>query len=86
MKVHELKIWRKYFNEIIYGWKNFEVRKNDRNFQVGDILHLKETYDDTDKYTGFELLVEVKYIHKGLGIQDGYVCMAFMKVEIKQAD
>lgn len=41
MKTHELKLDDKYFDEVKSGKKNFEIRKNDRNFQVGDILELR---------------------------------------------
>lgn len=36
MKVHKLKILPEYYNAQIEGKKNFEIRKNDRNYQVGD--------------------------------------------------
>lgn len=41
---HELKVHPKYFNRLVSGQKSFEIRKNDRDFQIGDILVLKE-YD-----------------------------------------
>lgn len=41
MKIHELKLDVKYFDEVKDGNKNFEIRKNDRDFNVGDILKLK---------------------------------------------
>lgn len=41
MKIHELKLDIKYFDDVKSGKKNFEVRKNDRDFQVGDILKMK---------------------------------------------
>lgn len=41
MKIHELKLDVKYFDEVKNGTKNFEIRKNDRDFQVGDIMILK---------------------------------------------
>ena len=81
MKVHELKIYPKYCFDIACGIKNFEIRKKDRNYKVGDILHLKEMNDRTSKYTGFEMFVKVEYIHEGLGMQEGFVCMAIKKVE-----
>lgn len=37
---HELKTWLPYFDAIVDGTKLFEVRKNDRDFQVGDCLRL----------------------------------------------
>lgn len=42
--VHELKTWPYYFEEVWNGTKTFEVRKNDRDFRVGDTLILQE-YD-----------------------------------------
>lgn len=44
MTEHELKCHTEYFGRICSGQKTFEIRKNDRDFQVGDILVLKE-YD-----------------------------------------
>lgn len=41
MKTHELKLDIKYFDDVKTGKKNFEIRKNDRDFQVGDTLELK---------------------------------------------
>lgn len=41
MKTHELKLDVKYFDKVKNGTKNFEIRKNDRDFKVGDILILK---------------------------------------------
>lgn len=41
---HELKIWPQYFCRVKDGSKTFEVRKNDRGFQPGDFVKLRE-YD-----------------------------------------
>lgn len=40
MKVHELKLNTEYYDDVKKGLKTFEVRKNDRDFKVGDILSL----------------------------------------------
>ena len=58
--LHELKIYPKYFQETIEGNKPFEIRKNDRHFQVGDVLLLKEW--DNIKYTGREIGAVVRYV------------------------
>lgn len=44
--IHELKIWPQYYCRVADGSKTFEVRRNDRGFQPGDIVVLKE-YDPT---------------------------------------
>ena len=49
MKVHELKILPEYYKAQKAGKKNFEIRKNDRDYKVGDKLVLKE-YDPKDIY------------------------------------
>lgn len=42
MKNHILKTEKEYFQEHLKGVKNFEVRLNDRDFQVGDQVCLQE--------------------------------------------
>ena len=49
MKTHELKTLPEYFELVRTEVKNFEVRKNDRDFKVGDLLILKEW---NGEYTG----------------------------------
>lgn len=39
---HELKIWPQYYCRVADGSKTFEVRDNDRGFQPGDTVVLKE--------------------------------------------
>lgn len=40
--VHELKIWPQYYQAVYEGTKTFEVRVNDRGFQKGDFVRLRE--------------------------------------------
>lgn len=39
---HDLKIWPQYYCRVADGSKTFEVRENDRGFQSGDTVTLKE--------------------------------------------
>lgn len=75
--IHDLKTWKPYFMAVLYRWKKFEVRANDRNFKVGDLLRLKEWDQMTGNYTGREVVKEVEYILEGgnFGIQAGFVVM-----------
>ncbi|WP_312828084.1 DUF3850 domain-containing protein, partial [Escherichia coli] len=48
-KTHKLKIATVHFIGVMNGTKTAEFRINDRNFQVGDILELREF--DRDEFT-----------------------------------
>lgn len=51
MDVHTLKTWPEYFEAIWSGKKNFEIRKADRDFKVGDCLILLEYDPEANVYT-----------------------------------
>ncbi|EAG6328088.1 DUF3850 domain-containing protein [Listeria monocytogenes] len=71
-KSHELKILSEYFWDIVVEQKTFEIRKNDRDFQVGDLLILKEF--KREKPTRRWIAVEVIYI-TDYEQKEGYVVM-----------
>ncbi|MBR0299967.1 MAG: DUF3850 domain-containing protein [Bacteroidales bacterium] len=72
---HELKIRPEYFEAIVKGDKTFEVRYNDRNYQLHDILVLQE--HNGENYTGRIIKEEVTYLLDNPGYcKDGYVIMA----------
>jgi len=64
MKTIEKKIWPKYFEAILEGSKNFEVRLADFEVHKGDTLMLREYNPETKQYTGREIKKEVTYIAK----------------------
>jgi hypothetical protein len=49
--IHSLKCWPEYFQAIKSGKKTFEIRYNDRNYQVGDFLELHEFDPEENRYT-----------------------------------
>ncbi|MBU0978093.1 MAG: DUF3850 domain-containing protein [Nanoarchaeota archaeon] len=63
--IHYLKVWPEYFQPLWIGTKEFEIRQNDRDFQVGDTLLLKEWNPKTGKYTGREFPKRITYIIQG---------------------
>lgn len=71
MKIHALKIRDEYFVDILKREKTFEIRKNDRDFQVGDEVIL-QVYEDGE-YTGDELRCNIVYIIENVdGLMPGY--------------
>jgi len=59
---HSLKIWPPYYEAVGSGRKTFELRKNDRGFQAGDTVTLREWDPDREKYTGNELTYQIGYV------------------------
>lgn len=70
MTVHKLKIQTNYLDDLLWKGKSFEVRKNDRGYRVGDALCFEDKRTNTFHY------FDVLYIHEGLGLEPGYVCMS----------
>lgn len=86
MKIHELKTMDTYFQAVLSHEKNFEIRKNDRDFKVGDALILVEIkavqksgdVKYTSLFTGRVLLKKITYIFEGgsYGLAPDYVILS----------
>lgn len=93
MNTHYLKTWQPYYDDIAFGLKPFEVRKNDRDYKVGDILVLQEYDNEINKYTGWELPpLFITYILDDPNYaKEGYVVMGLsapwgLKSEVKNVE
>ena len=90
MKIHELKTDPDMFSMTISGVKNFEIRKDDRGFELGDLLILKETKFSGAAmgagaplvYTGRQVSRFVNYILPAgsYGLSPGWVVMRVDKI------
>jgi hypothetical protein len=89
---HELKTWPVYFNRLVSGEKTFEVRLNDRGFQAGDTLRLREYDKDKDhecdrqdctnnRWTGRELRFHIGFAYTGVGVAENYIVMSLLPIE-----
>lgn len=68
---HRLKLAKMFFDAVDTGKKSFELQKNDRNYQIGDILELHEMSDGEE--TGRVTEKQVIYIMEGFkGLEEGY--------------
>jgi len=86
MTIHELKCWIEPFEAIVSGVKTFEYRRSDRDFNAGDVLHLREFQPKIRPiekwgYTGREHYVRVTYImREGFGLPLEYCIMSIVNL------
>lgn len=78
MACHNLKIKPEFFDKVIKGHKRAELRKNDRNFTIDDILTLKEW--DGEKFTGREEQVIITDITDLNDYAPGYVLISILQI------
>ena len=77
MATHSLKIKSEHFSAVINKTKTAEVRYNDRNYQVGDILILNEI-DSLGNFTGNNCVVIVTHVlDDNQYLQTGFVMLSF---------
>lgn len=80
-RLHKLKVHPQFYQKIEERLKNFEIRYNDRDFRVGDLLKLEEYDPDTQCYSGRSVLVNINYI-TDFEQKPGYVVMGFAQVPV----
>ena len=86
MKTHNLKLSIEFCDAVLSGEKTFEVRKNDRGFQTGDLIRfiptdgksyhsLNGTVIEHAKHEISGHTYKITYILNGWGIKNGYVVL-----------
>lgn len=92
-KEHVLKTDHIVFQDVLDGNKTFEIRFNDRGYQVGDLVILKET-EFTGKqmkfgqplvYTGREIQERISYVLSGYGLHEGWVILGIQDIKATKA-
>jgi ASC-1-like (ASCH) protein len=84
MVEHQLKIKQCYLYHILEGRKTFEVRKNDRDFQVGDTIKFLPLEDDN--YNVYDIVspvstYKINYVLSDFGgLQQNHVCLAITPI------
>lgn len=78
---HALKTWKQYYAAQEKGDKLFELRKDDRPYNVGDKF-LSQEFDNTkNEYTGKETTYIISYVLRDaefFGLKQGY-CILQLK-------
>lgn len=84
MIVHKLKLKSQFCNDILLGRKTFEVRKNDRNFHVDDLIVFTPVNDNNSSKKEIHPISQstfiITYVLKGWGLQEGYVVLAIKEI------
>lgn len=75
MKTIYLKTWPVFYQMMLDGTKTFDLRKDDRDFQAGDLVVQQEYEPETKTYTGREMTVGAGRVFRNMsvpGLEDGY--------------
>ena len=90
MKIHELKIQLSYFEAVYTGLKSFEFRKDDRDFEVGDLIRFRvigKTTLGAPNSVLSNVLFKIKYILRDipeLGLPKDYCILGIVRMEMKE--
>jgi len=81
MITHELKILEKYAIRHEDGDKNWELRKNDRDFQSGDHIIFKVIDENGQEIRSY--FREIYYVFNGgkYGLKNGYCILSISEYE-----
>ena len=76
--VHRIKLSEDFAEAVLTGDKSFEIRKNDRGYQKGDVVIFTVVERGNPAFTVATnplngRMYEITYVISGWGLQDGYV-------------
>ncbi len=60
-QVHTVKVWPQFYKSVESGERSFDIRKDDRGYEVGDNLVLHE-YDPEEGFTGASTIKQITWI------------------------
>lgn len=83
---HDLKIYPEFFSAVCTGVKRAELRKNERDYRVGDTLHLMETPRGSCHRTGEFINVKITHIADVGEWMPGYVLLSVELQERRKAE
>ena len=76
MKRHALKCWPQYFKPLTDGDIELSLRKNDRDYQINDVVQFFEWTKDGGMTGRKSQFYRIKYVLcKTPGLESGYVAL-----------
>lgn len=75
MKFHKIKLDKRYCDDVLLENKSFEIRKNDRNYEVGDKIAFipVENGAETEHKIQNALFIITYILPYANGLKEGYV-------------
>lgn len=85
-RTHMLKVWPQFIPALSDGSKTFEARKDDRNFAVGDLLHLYEWLPDAQRSGNWNQRRTITYKLSGpaFGVESGHCILGLSPLPAPQ--
>lgn len=84
---HRIKLELSLCDDVFSGQKSFEIRFNDRGYQLGDTVQFLP-YDSINQKAAEHpvqsILYDITYMIQGWGLQEGYVAFAIKEKYICQ--
>ena len=84
MLLHILKIKDGFYWEVSHGFKKAELRKNDRPFNKGDLIHFVDIYG-ADFINEPNNVYQITHVLSGVpqyGLSEGYVILSIEKLSL----
>lgn len=70
--IHALKTWPEFYQLTVDGLKPFEIRLDDRDYQIGDVLFMRE-WSKEKGYSGRSSYWQIQYkLTRAPGLLPGY--------------
>jgi len=80
-RIHYLRISSVHYDKVVDELKRFELRLNDRGFELGDYLILREIVEPVKRITGRECLVRIVYMMQNFtGLEPGWAILSIKKL------
>lgn len=94
MTIHELKCWPDAFRDVRAGIKEFEIRRDDRDYAKGDIVVLREyQLGSIDEESGVEHKADytgetegpfkIGYITRSACLPDGFCAFSILRMAVE---
>ena len=76
-RTHVVKHWPKYHRSVVSGETTSQLRKDDRDYQIGDEMLMREYNSELDIYTGSTCRVLITDALRGIeGLMPGYCLLS----------